>query len=187
MAPNKVTPRLCHFTPTEHLALSLWEEDIMLLMLHAFLNSCFHALLQASHETVWPRWKLWKGLIVHKRFKTSVFAGHRGMLKDISNGELLLGKSLCESGGWGGDYVRFLTIKNFTVPFHTGVCFSSSGSIRWFQPGTDTCNDLANIRWILLKLSRSAKNVLQRADLESHLTTFFFFTKKLSAAVCYIF
>lgn len=57
----------------------------MCLMLHAFLNSCFEGLLQASHETVCPRCELWKGLIVHKRFKTSVFAGHKGTLKDVSN------------------------------------------------------------------------------------------------------
>lgn len=53
--PKKVTLRLCRFTPTEHLALSLWEEDIMCLTLHAFLNSCFEGLLQALHETVCPR------------------------------------------------------------------------------------------------------------------------------------
>lgn len=59
--------------------------DIMCLMLHVFLNSCFEGLLPASHETVCPCWKLWKGLIVHKWFKTLVFAGHKGMLKDIPN------------------------------------------------------------------------------------------------------
>lgn len=85
VAPKPVTLRLCRFTPTEHLALRLWEEDIMCLMLHAFLNSCFEGALQASHETICPRWKLWKGLIVHKWFKTAVFTGHKGTLTDIFN------------------------------------------------------------------------------------------------------
>lgn len=67
--PKKATLRLCCFTPTEHLALSLWEENKMCLMLHAFLNSCSEGLLQASHEAVCLHWKLWKELIVHKWFK----------------------------------------------------------------------------------------------------------------------